>query len=769
MLFRQIDSPKQKKQKLINCLISFCLVYSYLFFYPLGFSQSKKHYSYALYDRNNVLTGASVADDGQWRFAPGKVPYKFEKAIITFEDKRYYRHHGIDFISICRAFYYNVTQKKIVSGGSTLTMQTVRLLEHNPKRTILQKAHEAWYSVLIELRYSKKHILELYAANAPFGGNVVGLEAASWRYFRRSPDNLTWAEAATLAVLPNQPSLVYPGANKEKLLKKRNYLLTKLYSQGYFDKETYELSLQERIPEKAFALPDLTPHYLEYLKKNSHKKTKFYTNLDYSIQKNTTRILEYWSYNFSKKGINNAAAIIIDTKTGEILAYCGNTGFYQNKRNLDSYAVDMIQARRSSGSLLKPFLYSAMLENGMILPLQIVKDIPIRIGNYRPQNNVPLYRGVIPADEALSRSLNIPAVLALKEYRISAFLDFLKRCGFTTFNRKADDYGLPLILGGGEITLYQATRAYSQMMKKACLEKSSYPASSGSCYLTLDALQKGIRPGEEALWQNYAHSKKISWKTGTSSGNRDAWAVGTTKEYTIGVWVGNADGTGNKELTSAGTSAPLMFDIFSSLPATSWPEIPYDDLKEVEICAYSGYLAGPDCTQVKTGYKPRKAPYTKICPYCTSVSFTPDLKYQATVEDMKDEYQGQMPVIQKRFVLPPLLEYYYTKHAYNYKKLPAFIPGHQQKSPQDLSIVFPLEGSLIVIPIEIDGKQGSVILEAACREKSTELYWDLDGNYLGMTKNVHQMAVSPSFGKHVLTVTDSNGTQKVRTFEIIEN
>ena len=136
---------------------------------------------------------------------------------------------------------------------------------------------------------------------------------------------------------------------------------------------------------------------------------------------------------------------------------------------------------------------------------------------------------------------------------------------------------------------------------------------------------------------------------------------------------------------------------------------------------------------------------------------------------MKDEYQGQMPVIQKRFILPPLLEYYYTKHAYNYKKLPAFIPGHQQKSPQDLSIVFPLEGSLIVIPVEIDGNQGSVILEAACREKSTELYWDLDGNYLGMTKNVHQMAVSPSFGKHVLTVTDSNGTQKVRTFEIIEN
>lgn len=763
-----IASPKQKRQKLIYYFIGFCLLYSYLFFFPLGFNFNNNNYSYAVYDKDLVLVGASVAKDGQWRFAPGALPEKFEQAIITFEDKRFYYHFGIDLISIARAFIYNLKAKRIVSGGSTLTMQTVRLLEHNPKRTIPQKIHEAWYSVLLELRYTKKHILELYAANAPFGGNIVGLEAASWRYFKRSPQNLTWAEAATLAVLPNQPGLVYPGANKELLLKKRNNLLLKMYQNGIFDKDTFELSVQETIPQKAFSLPDYTPHYLEYLKKGNKKESKFYTKIDFNIQKNTSRILERWSDTFSLKGINNAAAIIIDTKTQEILAYCGNTG-KNSTRNKKNYSVDLIQSPRSSGSLLKPFLYSAMIDSGLVLNEQIVSDIPIRIGNYKPQNNVPIYRGVVPAEEALTRSLNIPAVLALKEYRISAFLHFLKQCGFSTFNRKADYYGLPLILGGGEITLYEATKAYASMMQKASGEKSNYPVSQGAAWLTLEALQKGIRPDDEALWQSFANSKKIAWKTGTSSGNRDAWAIGTTEEYTIGVWIGNAQGEGNKELTSVSTSAPVMFDLFSSLPETTWPDIPFTDLKEVEICVHSGYLASHNCQSTKIALKPKKAPYTKLCPYCTTVSLTPDYTWQASVEDMHGKYENQMPINENWFVLPPLLEYYYCKHSVDYKKLPAYIPGHQKASPQDLSIIFPLPQALIIIPTNIDGKKESVVLEAATRQKETELYWDLDGTYLGSTKTIHQMAVSPSYGKHVLTVTDSNGTQKVRTFEIIES
>lgn len=757
---------KTKYWVLISIL---CFLFLLVFLVPHKLVKKTGPYSYAVYDKNGILIGASVASDEQWRFEPGIVPEKFAKAIVAYEDKRFYKHLGVDFISIARAVVYNHKAGRIVSGGSTITMQTVRILEHNPKRTIPQKIHEAFVSVLLELRYSKKKILQIYSGCAPFGGNVVGLEAASWRYFHRSPEDLTWAEAATLAVLPNQPSLVFPGSNKDILLEKRNSLLHKLYLNGTIDEETYSLSLEEKIPGKPYPLPNYAPHYLEYLKKHNRKTVKFYSSLDYSIQSNTQRILENWSDNFAKRGINNAAAIIIENQTGNVLAYCGNTGFYNGKnRNKSNYSVDIIQSRRSSGSLLKPFLFCAMLDNGLLLQHQLVTDIPTRIGNYKPDNNIPVYRGAVPADEALTRSLNIPAIRELREYGINAFLAYLRSCGFTTFTRPSEQYGLPLILGGGEITLWEAAKAYSKMMRKANGEKVDFPGRVGSCYLTIDALQYGTRPDDEAMWQSYANSKQIAWKTGTSSGNRDAWAIGTTVEYTIGVWVGNAEGQGTKELTSVGTSAPVLFDLFSFLPQTTWPERPRAALQYITICKKSGCLAGPYCEETEYSSKPVDAPSSKVCPYCKSLTFTPDLKYQATVDDMQFEYKGCLPVSKNYFVLPPTIEYYYTKHTIGYAKLPDFVPWHVHASEDNFDIAFPQPGANIIVPVEIDGKKGGVICEASIRDDSMELFWDLDGEYLGSTSQIHQVVISPKKGKHVLTVTDSIGTVKTRVFYVLD-
>ncbi len=720
-------------------------------------------YSYAVYDAAGTLTGASVAADGQWRFTPGKIPDKFAQAVVCFEDRRFYLHPGIDLISILRAAVYNARAGRIVSGGSTITMQTIRLLEHNPRRTIPQKIKEAMLALLLELRYSKRHILELYSAHAPFGGNVVGLEAASWRWFGRSPENLTWAEAATLAVLPNQPSLVFPGSSSERLQSKRDALLKELCRRHRLDAQELSLALQEPLPQKPYPLPSAAPHYLELLKKRQPRSHTFRTTLDGALQKNTARILEKWSLQFARSGIHNAAAIVISTRTGDVLAYCGNTGM--DGRNAATCAVDIIQARRSSGSLLKPFLYAAMLDNGMLLPDQLVIDIPTRIGSYKPDNNIPQYRGAVAASEALSRSLNIPAVRELRQYGISAFLDFLHRAGFTTFTRSADEYGLPLILGGGELTLQQTVLAYAAMMNKACFT-GSFPASTGACYLTLDALQRGVRPADEAAWQSYAGSKRIAWKTGTSSGNRDAWAVGTTPEYTVGVWIGNARGQGSADLKSIATSAPVMFDIFSVLPATRWPGRPLDDLTEQTVCASSGYAAGPYCTRTRTSYRPAAAPHGSVCPYCRPVSLTPDGKYQATVQDMTGSYAGMLPLIKNYFVLPPAVEYWYTRHTLGYTVLPGFVPWHESQEMSELSIVFPDQGAQIILPVELDGTPGAMVMQAAERDESATVYWDIDGTYLGCTTGPHTMAVQPAPGKHVLTVTDTLGTRRVRSFEI---
>lgn len=745
--------------------------YAALFLFPLKIVPKNVPYSYALYDKIGTLLGASVASDGQWRFSPGTVPDKFAQAVIVFEDKRFYYHLGIDPIAVLRAVVSNIRAGRIVSGASTLTMQTMRLLAGNKPRTFGQKCKESLLAVIAEIRLGKAKILSLYAAHAPFGGNVIGIEAASWRYFNRSSASLTWAEAATLAVLPNQPSLVHPGANRAILLKKRNILLQELYARGRIDAQTLELSLAEPLPAKPYPLPSGAPHYLELLKKRYPHTARFYTDLDSGLQKNLYRILERQSRELSRKGINNAAGLIIETGTGKVLAYCGNTGL--DGRNGTTSAVDIVQARRSSGSLLKPFLYAAMLDSGRLLPDQLVIDIPTRIGSYKPDNNVPLYRGAVPASEALSRSLNIPAVRMLREYGISHFLDYLKRCGFTTFTRSVDEYGLPLILGGGEITLYEAVYAYAKLMNVACdrsgyADRTQFPVSVGAAWLTLKALAEGVRPDDEALWRVFAGSKRIAWKTGTSNGNRDGWAIGTTEAYTVGVWFGNAEGQGRQDLQSIRTAAPVLFEIFASLPAAHWPAAPSESLKEETFCADSGYIAGRYCSRTVKGFRPAQAPQGTVCPYCTAVSFTPDGRFQADMSDMTGEYAGQFPFIQNRFVLPPAVEYYYTRFAANYKKLPPFVAGHQGGASSQLAILFPEQGARIVIPVEIDGSAGAMIMQAAARDIGTVIYWDIDGVYLGSTQGTHTMTVRPKIGTHVLTVTDSLGARRVRTFEVLD-
>ena len=765
-------SVKKRRFFAVLSLLLFALIVA-TFAVPSSIISGSSPCSYALYASDGTLLGAQVASDGQWRFEAGEVPQKFADAIVTFEDKRFYWHPGVDLFSIIRAFRENKASGSIVSGGSTITMQTVRLLEHYPPRTYAQKFHEALAAVFFELRYTKKHILELYAANAPFGGNVVGLEAASWRYFARPPTALSWAEAATLAVLPNQPSLVYPGANSEILLSKRNFLLARLFERGKITADEYERSLLEPLPKKPYPLPSISRHYLEYLKKSQKGKhtTTFRTNLNSAMQKNTSRTLEAWSLSFSRRGINNAAALILDTQTMDVLAYCANTG---SERNADTNAVDMIQSRRSSGSLLKPFLFAAMLDSGSLLSDQLVIDIPTRIGNYSPDNNIPKYAGAIPASEALSRSLNIPAIRELRDYGITAFLDILRKSGFTTLNRSSDDYGLPLILGGGEITLWEAARAYSRMMQTALgtNKDHNFPISSGSAYLTLSALSEGVRPDEESAWQTFANARRIAWKTGTSNGNRDAWAIGVTAEYTVAVWVGNAIGSGTPDLKSASTAAPVLFDLYKSLPRSSWIPFPETELSKVTVCAKSGFTAGLDCTDTKEAFRPRKAPLSPVCPYCRKVSLTNDGLYQATADDLTGEkagkYDGTMPRVESRFILPPSIEYWYKRANLGYRSLPDFVPWHKNAEIQELSLIFPEAGAKIVIPTEIDGSPGSMVMQAATRNPDTIVYWDIDGTYVGSTENRHELSARPKAGFHTLTVTDSHGSRIQRHFTVLD-
>lgn len=721
-------------------------------------------YSFATYDRNEKLLCASLSSKEAYHLPQSKDINQFYKiSSIIYEDKSFYLHLGIDFSSVLRAVYLNLKNKHIKSGASTITMQLARLLCGGKRRSYLQKLKESFYAILLEAKYTKDEIFLLYASNAPFGGNVIGVEAAAFRYFSSSEKELSLSSSAVLAVLPNQPSLVTFSKKREKLKEKRDALLQKLKYYSIIDEESCKLSIAEPLPEKPEALPFFAMHYHTLLKKkvdNAETRNfqkKCVTTLDCALQSLVEQMAEVHSDRLKLNLVHNMAVIVMEVNTKNVLAYVGNTGFFHpNGKNI---YVDMCNARRSSGSLLKPFLFAGMLDRGMICPLSLLKDIPTQIQNYSPENNNGQYEGVVKANEALTRSLNVPFVRSLREYGIPPFLELLKKCGFTTFDRTANDYGLPLILGGGEVTLYEICVCYANFMRQAMEGNDDFPISKGAAYLTLNELTSGKRPYDEAIWKLFTSSQKIAWKTGTSDGFKDAWSVGVTPKYVVGVWAGNADGVGRPEIKSNIASLPLMFEIFNVLEKSEWIKKPYEDLKKVKVCSHSHYINGRFCEDIEEVELPINASLPKVCPYCQSVCLSPDGKYRIEPSDIKGSER-----LENRFILPPFEESFYIRHHKKYQSLPPFL--NKMKRNEDFVIVFPNNYDVIEIPLELSEKQGAFIAKASHKNSEAILYWDIDGSYLGKTKRFHQMDMSLKVGRHEITLTDDDGNRKSVVFFI---
>lgn len=739
---------------------------------------------------------AAIAPDGQWRFPPGdSIPEKFKECIITFEDKRFYWHPGIDILAVGRAVSQNFTNKKVVSGASTITMQVIRM-SRNKKRTVGQKILEAALAFRLELTHSKSSILKLYAENAPFGSNVVGLEAAAWRYFGRAPETLSWAESATLAVLPNSPSLIHPGRNRKQLLTKRNSLLDKLAEKGIIDQDMALLSKEEPLPDKPFPLPQLAPHLLERFKKESKSlnTTRLESSLDAVIQQNTAEILQRHHIKNRANGIFNIGALIVGVDHGEVISYVGN--IHSNEAEAEPY-VDMVGALRSPGSTLKPFLYAAMLNDGLMLPHTLIADIPTQIGGYTPQNFDLAYDGAVPASTALSRSLNIPAVKMLQQYRYPRFHQLLKRLGINSLTRQADHYGLSMILGGAEITMWEMTGVYASMARTlkhheeygglynpddyhpptyTSIEFSKEGKSTpklertsvldhASIYFTFQAMNESTRPESELLWEQFGSSQKIAWKTGTSFGFRDGWAIGLTPEYVVCVWVGNADGEGRPGLTGIATAAPILFEIFGLLPQAGTGFVPpLDHMIQTAVCKESGHLAGPNCPEPETVYIPASGFKSAVCPYHKIIHTDKSEKFQVSIDCL-----GEHEIIsQKWFILPPAMEYYYKRRHASYKELPPYLPGCEPVSYRAMEMIYPRNNAKIYIPLELDGQKGQVIFTVAHQRNNAQIFWHLNNEFIGETTGTHQLAFNINAGKHILTLVDREGNRLIQTFEILE-
>jgi len=750
-------------------------------------------YSTVVLDRNGRLLGAKLSNDEQWRFlSSDSVPSRFQTAIVAFEDRFFYFHPGINVFSIASALIDNIKSNKIKRGGSTISMQVIRLSRKGKARTISQKIIESFLTIGLEVKYSKDEILNIYSSNAPFGGNIVGINAASWHYFGHPDHELSWAEAATLAVLPNSPSMIRLDRNRGKLLAKRNKLLLKLLSLNHIDSIQYELAILEEIPKKIKSTPNIAPHLVEYFYRYNQGEI-INTTIDYNLQLRVTQITDFYTENLLQNGINNAAVLVTDPNNKEVLVYIGNLSS-STKINIVGKYNDMVRTSRSSGSILKPFLYAAMNAEGTILPNSLVRDIPSYFNDYHPENYTNDFQGVIPASKALSQSLNIPAVYMLQEYGTPKFLRLLHKLGFSSFKNSSSYYGLSLILGGGEVSLFELVNAYTGMAHTLISYDNNYteypidaysslklqqtlqsnksgniltlnkPLSAASIWLTYKALKKVSRPESEMGWENYSSSTNIAWKTGTSHGFKDAWAVGTTANYVVGVWVGNANGEGRTGLTGTRVSAPIMFDVFNILKNEDVFYPPYYELVEVAVCSKSGNIASQYCSKTESVLVTIKGVESKVCTYHKRIF---------TNEDMSLRLSQKCVSISKLhpvswFVLPPVQEFYYKKKHPSYKVLPPFAIGCGSNSDSDeIDFIYPINNSTIYVATDESQKKKKIIFKVSHHISNITLFWHLDNKLIGTTQSIYELPYVPKMGIHTLTVVDENGESASVIFRVV--
>lgn len=728
-------------------------------------------YSRVMLDREGRLLGARVAEDEQWRFPPSdSLPERYVTALLAYEDKRFFQHPGVDPLALARAAWLNLRHWRKLSGGSTITMQTIRLARQNQPRTVWEKALEMTLATRLEWRYPKKDILRLYASHAPFGGNVVGLEAAAWKYLGRAATELSWAEAALLAVLPNAPGLLNLSRNRDGLRQKRNWLLNRLRAEGHLDSLGCALAMAEPLPQKPFPLPDLAPHLLQTAQLTGFPTCEpLRTTLSRALQMGTNRILAHQLRPLLANRIRHAAILVADTRTGAVLAYTANapcaispSGCY----------VDMIRAERSTGSILKPLLYAAMLDQGQLLPKQWVVDVPSSFGGYSPKNFYPIYDGVVPADQALARSLNVPAVHLLNQFGVTRFKSVLESLGLRSLHRPAEEYGLSLILGGAEASLWDLCGVYASLGRSVSgVDRPFYPLlitgqqppqpqrspiSQMSAWHTLEAMAEVGRPEAEAGWKSFASAPKIAWKTGTSFGARDAWAIGCTPNYVVGVWVGNASGEGRPGLSGIEAAAPILFEVWAMLqqqPGGTGGWFAQPSGVQISTCAQTGYLAAAQCPTKQPEWVSNPELPHQPCPY-----------HHVVLLDSTGQYRADSrchPVSRLRrdtlLVLPPLAEAYYRRRQSGYRLMPPYAPGCRETQSAAMALLYPKAGARLLIPIDLAGQPSDIVCRASHRRPDATIYWHLDKTYLGSTNEQHKMPIRPTPGSHMLTLFDEMG------------
>ena len=714
-------------------------------------------YSVSVLDDKGEIIGVSLNKDEQWHLKSiDEIPEKLKISVINYEDKDFYKHFGVDFTSLVRAVRDNLIKGR-KTGASTITMQVAKSLK--PKeRNIFNKYIEIIQAIKIDKFFEKDEILRMYLNNAPYGGNIVGYKTASYMYFQKKPNELTWAESTLLAVLPNSPGLMNVEKNRDKLLKKRDFLLKKLYDKKIINKRQYEISLKEPLPDKRYSFKNLAPHLIRRVIEERKEKI-IKTTIDSELQEKIEKISKDYSDFLKTQGIKNLSVLLIDNKSSKIKSYIGSQDFYDFENNGQ---VDGIIAKRSPGSLLKPFLYAVAIDEGLIAPCSKVPDVPLYFVNFSPQNANKKYYGIVEIQDALIKSLNIPFVSLLKEYGEEKFFYFLKEVlGFSDDNPSR--YGLSLILGTKEFTMEEIGKLYSGLANfgdfrspiyidvgTRNFSKESRYLSKGSSYLTLNTIKKLERPGMETL---YKEKNPISWKTGTSHGRRDGWAVGVTPDWTLVVWVGNFTGEGNSNLTGVYSAGNLLFRIMKILPKKQKEFQKPNNLVKIKVDEETGYRLKYQIPSKEILY-PNDAKPLRTSPYYKKI-FVDDNGQE--IDSRDENFLDRKEKIILNYPIEVIN--FFIRNGFDVSN----IFGNTSKK-KGIKIIYPTNGLRITIPKDFDGEKDLIIKIANL--KNQNLYWYLNGEYLDKTRD-REKNLKLGNGKYQLTIISEEGDMEKINFEIL--
>ncbi|HLO90788.1 MAG TPA: penicillin-binding protein 1C [Lentimicrobium sp.] len=729
-----------------------------------------KGYSTIIYSSENTIIHCFLSQDDKWRIRADyeEISGELAQTIISKEDQYFYYHPGINPIAVFRAAFNNILKGRRTSGASTITMQLARIMQP-ADRNFKSKLREVFRALQLEWHFSKKEILTMYLNHLPYGGNIEGVKSASLIYFNQLPKELSPAQIVMLTVIPNNPNNLIPG-KRSALIMKRNYWLLKLGHKGIFSKQEVEDALVEGFESKRFILPKAAPH-LSYRLKNSGND-RIYTSLKIELQSKVEALLANYVRPLRSLQITNAAVLIVDNHTRKVLAYAGSAGFDEE---IYSGQVDGVRALRSPGSTLKPALYLLGFDKGLISPKTVVTDVPVNFGGYRPENYDETYRGQVTIEQALSLSLNVPAVELLDQIGVGVMNQTLANAGFNWIRVNSKRTGLSMILGGCGTSLEELTGLYSALANKGIWKKLQFTdhfgnvdtlgkriGSPAGTYMITQILTELKRPDLPNEYLESAKLPRIAWKTGTSYGRKDAWAIGYNADFTVGVWTGNFDGQGVPELNGSDCAVPLLFMIFNQLPAgkdewfTSTPDADFR-----LVCSITGMPADTFCHNLVMetfipGISPsqrcnhQKKVFTNAAgtiSYCNEC--LPETGYKATF------YPNYTPELIS----------YYEDMLIPYKKIPEHNPECTALNQNGIGPVITslTDGAEYLV---FAGKKQQLMLKSSCANGTTQVYWYIDTKFCKKAKPGEPVYIVAEKGNHILTCSDDRGRSSSIRFTV---